>query len=906
MKVDLGRAVCFAAIIFLVAIVGAAKARAQGVSPLITHPSLTNVPGMPGPAIGEQFTELSSGIFTYSKTDLSLPGPMPINVTRVYRSTDQTSGWNNRAFGLGTRLNYDIFVYYLNGSAYVSMPDSSTLDCLPAAGGGAPYTCNSQPSGVWFDSVLGANNVLTRPDGTTYSFDPNSGLLLSITDRYTNSITIARGPSEENTACPGYSAGTIQVPTDYTGTVTSSNGRAVYFCYDDPNNPTDITQVADNAGGGPIKKVTYTYGSLGTLQTVTQGNSSNAVTKYQYNQTSPSGQGNITTIIVNDSCPSSGGCGSPNQVYTYITYISNNLGTAVRSISSQLPGNGYQYGYNSPSGYPASHVTVSLPDNATRDLYFDSAGYVIEDVRNVNAANPEYTYFQRGPQTGQQTVGTSDEFVGVVEEEDLNLNLVRETTYNYDTNAGTVLGVKLCPAPGSTATTCGHSTPTATWNYTYTTYNLLASAVEPLAYNGVGTTYTYTGTPPTSMTVTDPLGRVTTVDYNAQGQPTSITDPIGNPPTKIQYYTSGYSTSDLEWVTDPIGNKTTYVTDADGRVLSVTSPLNETTQYSYDAIDDVLQITDPLNNVTCNTYDLIGELASTTPPRGVSGNCSNINSAYTTTTTRNPNLAKTTVTDPLGYTTVTDLDGQGRATDYTDKRGVETTYTYNKFGEVTEAFFNENGKSGYSQDQVQMTNYDALDRVTQITDSLLGNTNTFSYDSLDSVLSATDSANASNSVTYGYDSNGRRVSMTPASEAAFNYGYDCADELVGVSNNGSWSPPSCGPSTFVNYTDNISASAQVAFNLDADSNPVETLVDGVETVMTRDEDERVTSQTFGAYASPAPTPSYGGLTYQYDADGRLIDKGASGGLEAVVNIPSAVSTTSYSATDQLASWNNVS
>jgi hypothetical protein len=29
--------------------------------------------------------------------------------------------------------------------------------------------------------------------------------------------------------------------------------------------------------------------------------------------------------------------------------------------------------------------------------------------------------------------------------------------------------------------------------------------------------------------------------------------------------------------------------------------------------------------------------------------------------------------------------------------------------------------------------------------------------------------------------------MTPASQAAFNYGYDCADELVGISNNGSWS-----------------------------------------------------------------------------------------------------------------------
>ncbi len=121
MKSDLGRAVRVIIILFLVAFAGAAKAQAQ------SQLSLTNIPNMPGPAIGEQFTELSSGIFTYSKTDLNLPGPMPINVTRVHRSTDETSGWNNRAFGLGTRLNYDMFGNNGSSSKSVSMPDSSVL-----------------------------------------------------------------------------------------------------------------------------------------------------------------------------------------------------------------------------------------------------------------------------------------------------------------------------------------------------------------------------------------------------------------------------------------------------------------------------------------------------------------------------------------------------------------------------------------------------------------------------------------------------------------------------------------------------------------------------------------------------------------------------------------------------------
>src|SRR5271166_133814 len=254
------RAAKFIGILLLVTFGGATKAHPQGAPPPPnpTQNSLTAVTSMHGPAIGEEFTELSAGVFTYSKTDLSLPGPMPINVTRVYRSEDQTSGsWNNRAFGIGTRLNYDIFLYTSGSNEYVSMPDSSYLTCTPS---GSEYMCNSEPSGVWFGSTI-SGSTLTRLDGTFYSFDSASGLLLSITDRFGNSITITRGASggsPENTACQPFGGGSGVVPQYHVGTVSSSNGRAVYFCYDDQaNNPYDITAVADNAG--PIKKVVYTY-----------------------------------------------------------------------------------------------------------------------------------------------------------------------------------------------------------------------------------------------------------------------------------------------------------------------------------------------------------------------------------------------------------------------------------------------------------------------------------------------------------------------------------------------------------------------------------------------------------------------------------------------------------------------
>jgi hypothetical protein len=117
-----------------------------------------------------------------------------------------------------------------------------------------------------------------------------------------------------------------------------------------------------------------------------------------------------------------------------------------------------------------------------------------------------------------------------------------------------------------------------------------------------------------------------------------------------------------------------------------------------------------------------------------------------------------------------------------------------------------------------------------------------------------------------------------------------------MSNNGS-ALQSCSPSTFIGNGD---PSTQVAFNYDSDGNPAWTLVDGVQTLFTRDSDERIASQTFQAY--PGGSPVYGNLTYQYDADGHMVSKG---GSFAAVSIPPS-ETATYSKTDQLATWNGVS
>ena len=91
-----------------------------------------------GPAPGEAFTNLANGLFVASVTDLYLPGPLPIAVVRTYRSRDVDSNldWIFGAFGKGTQINYDLFLYSEsqaagNGFKNVDliMPDGGRLFC---------------------------------------------------------------------------------------------------------------------------------------------------------------------------------------------------------------------------------------------------------------------------------------------------------------------------------------------------------------------------------------------------------------------------------------------------------------------------------------------------------------------------------------------------------------------------------------------------------------------------------------------------------------------------------------------------------------------------------------------------------------------------------------------------------
>jgi YD repeat-containing protein len=91
--------------------------------------------------------------------------------------------------------------------------------------------------------------------------------------------------------------------------------------------------------------------------------------------------------------------------------------------------------------------------------------------------------------------------------------------------------------------------------------------------------------PTVLISITDPLGRLTSYQYDALGRQVTIVqpDPDGSGPLAAA--------------------ETTYAYDAAGNLASVTDALNHTTTYTYDSWGWQTSVTDPLNGVVSFTYD---------------------------------------------------------------------------------------------------------------------------------------------------------------------------------------------------------------------------------------------------------------------------------------------------------------
>ncbi len=666
---------------------------------------------VPGGESGGEPVDLATGIFTAGKTDLVLPGRLPIRISRGFNPFDPFSALRlfSSPLGPGWSLSVDVTLSSPTADLLrLILPGNSRLDLVRQSG--VTFTNSTHPSlrGAVLKTLPEGGHQLRFKDGTTWrlkSFEVQSGtsleFLVEIADRNGNKIAIERGDRGR------------------VSRIVDSVGRALEFTYSFAGGV--LTQIRDPLG----RTVQYRYDNNGRLATVTD--LAVGMTSYAYDT-----EGRILSItdpkgikfIENFYGPS-------GRVLRQVQADGGEWRFRYRVVGATVtgpgcPGNGcpsedswenFQAGYSIKGGAVTATSIVDPRGNATSHR-FNNAGFTTE----VTDALGQTTRFQRDAEG--KLLSTTD-------------SLSRTTRYEYDTVANVTAVIDHA----------GHVR-----RFTYEpTFNRMTSATDEL---GNLNRFSHDATGNLSM-VTDPLGHLRPFTYNDFGQPLNAVDPLGNV-TAFEYDTFG----NLVRITDPLGNSSTKTYDGVSRLLTQTDALGRTTRFTYDDLNRVVTILDPIGGQTKYTRDPNGNPLVITDARG---------NSQTLVYDNMDRLIRRT--DPLGNVENLTYDGNGNLTRITDRKGQTTAIVYDALnrkarveypdGSVTKSEYNAAGRVIEADDMSDphrpiVFAYDLLNRVVAETTSL-GTVN-YQYDALGRRTSMT--VNGQEPLVYTYDANSRLRTMT--------------------------------------------------------------------------------------------------------------------------------------------------
>jgi RHS repeat-associated protein len=617
----------------------------------------------------------------------------------------------------------------------------------------------------------------------------------------------------------------LQAPYTQPGS-SSSITQPTTYAYDEAGN---LVQATDPAGN----VTQYGYDALGDVTSVTQpqlpGQSAPGVWHYTY-----------------DAAGEQLSAADPLGNTTQSTY--NYFGELASSTDALDHTTSYAYDYlgdlttvTSPDGVVTTAGYDHLGEQTSvADSRGDTTGYAYDyagrlgRVTNPDGSYAQYGYDEAGDQTSVTDYGAAASGQTAPQ--------LRTESFGYDLN--------------------GERTSVKDWNgnttnYTYDAAGELTSQVEPITSTTSVTTshgYDPAGNP-TSLTSGN--GNTTWTTYNSWKLPESVIKPAT---------AAASAAADRTWTTGY---------DADGRPVSVSQPGGITQSYGYDPLGDLTsQAGSGASAATPTqtlTYDLDGRLASATAPGGTDTFSYDANGQLksaagpsgTSGFSYNNDGLLSSQTGPGGTTSYTYDSADRLATVADPLTGATSSYGYNADSLPTSIGYSVNGTAGSSQ----ALTYDSLNRLAS--------------DTLTSSTGATLAAQ-----TYGYDNNGNLTSQTTAGLAgagSTTYTYDEANRLASATTGGTVTDyaydgdgnltQAGGASYAYNPQDQLTSSTTSG----STTSYAYTLSGALSSVTPAGGSAQgYTSDAFGNLIA-AP----GGITYGYDALGRLVSRTASSGTTSL-------------------------
>ncbi len=369
-------------------------------------------------------------------------------------------------------------------------------------------------------------------------------------------------------------------------------------------------------------------------------------------------------------------------------------------------------------------------------------------------------------------------------------------------------------------------------------------------------------------TTTDAAGNSSTVLADDNGQVCETIDPLGNV-TRFTYDADG----NLLQVQGPQGANYSYSYDTKGNLLGETDPLGLTTTFTYNANNDLTSYTDARRNTTSYAYDSSNDLLSITYADGTKETWNNYN----------PQGEAAQFVNANGQAIGCQYNSQGLLIKETFADGSTYTYTYDTHGNMLTAtssagtiqFKYQNSANPdlltevlYPNGQYLKFSYNTIGQRTQSVDQT-GYTINYTYDALGRLSELTDGSGKL-IVKYSYDTAGNLIQTDNGNGTFTVYTYDADGDVLSITNYA----PSTGGASY--NPANSSVNSFDVYTYDALGNVLtDTNQDG-QWVYTYDVDGQLTHAVFTPNSSDADHLTSQNLQYAYDAVGNRISQTVNG------------------------------